>query len=407
MDIALDRPDYPALFRRQVARALDTIRTDLHSLTSVPPAAVAQTTLRALEAAGFALRMPTAWPVLRDVLRLLSPHMDRAGGGHEWLSYLKAGIAQAQASEDLPALAELWMWAGVAHRTLGDYAAARACLAQSHTAAVTVGDSFQLACTLNRLAWTERLAGNRAHALALAEEALRHLADSTSEAQLEQARAYAILGALAYDNSNNVDAESYFRQVLAIPALPCDPLRHAWAYADLGLALSAQARHDEALHCYDDALTVLAAVYAPLETAAIQLNLASVYGMMARGHEAILPAQQAYATFARLGDVRRQALAETNLGVAYRLVGRHGEAAQLLASAIARGQALGHLNLIVNGLHELALVHLATDDVAAAQAAFSEAWRTVKPMPASPRKEFLVNRLRADMPTAGMGEPAT
>lgn len=395
--------DYPALFRRQVRRALDAAVSEVRTACARSFADYGvEGDSRALEILRFALGLPDAWPGVRELLLTLSPHMDRAGRSAEWMTYLRSGSDLARTLGDGSAQAELWMWLGVAQRTLGDYDEARNALERSAAAFAAQGDPVRYACVLNRLAWTERLAGNAERAKALTSQALAALGQvvPSKDAQLERARCYAILGALAQDSGYYTEAEQAFRAALDIPELATERARLAWGYADLGLALSAQGKSAAALEWYELALTVMEDLHAPLQAAGIQLNLSGIHIALSNPAQAVALCWKAHAVLERVNDQRRLAMVETNLGIAYRDLAQAEQAKQAFEAAIKRAEMLGNLSLLANALHELGLVHLGQGDVGAARDVFARALRHLADLGDSPLAVVLDQEIRRSLQRA-------
>lgn len=388
----IGRIDYAALFRRQILHALAASLDETEAI-GAPETDEAEIIGRGLEIIRFGMRLAEGWSQIRSLLLRLSPVLDRTGRNEEWCPFLEAGIRRAEEEGDPPAHAELQLALGTAHRNLGNYAAARQCLDAAADAFAALGDEFHLGCALNRLAWTERLAGNGDLAMRLTQRARTVLERPHAESQSEKARCFAILGAVAYDMGHFADAEAHYRTVLTIPELALDQTRLAWGHADLGLALSGQGKLEEALRCYDAALVVLQALNAPVQRAVMQLNLAGIYLRMDNPIPPLELCGAAQAEFTRVHDIRRLCMVETNMGIAYRQLARYDAAVQVLTAAIDHAEQIGNGYLAANALNQLIPVYLAQGAVTRARDAIAAGEARVAQMDDSPSRDVLRQEL--------------
>ena len=260
-----------------------------------------------------------------------------------------------------------------------------------------LGDDLHYGRTVNRLAWTERLAGNPSEAQRLVNDALLRLgADGDDEVALERARSYSILGAVFYDLSDWTNAEEYYRRTLQIPQLLKEADRLAWCHADLGLALCAQQKYEEALRHSHAALSVSEGSQGTVQTAVFQMNLGIIYLALKQPAAALDFFIQAQQVFKQVHDGRRLTMVEINIGITYLQMGKFDAAEQILLCASERAEILDFQFMWVNVLDQLGLVYLSSGERDQAIATFQKVLAYLDSLPPA----------RAARSTLGRTDPA-
>ena len=191
MDVAT-RQDYPAQFRRFITNGLSSVVAGVrgerwqHASDEQKEAL----TTRALHLLGFIVSAPDFWHQTFELMQRLSPYMEKQGRWAEWLPYLQSGSQVARGIGDLEGAVKLDVWVAVSHRSMGRYAEARKGLQNCAAQFDALGDDLRYARTLNRLAWTERLAGDLKNARKIAADALVYLTADDDDCCLERAEEF-------------------------------------------------------------------------------------------------------------------------------------------------------------------------------------------------------------------------
>lgn len=352
--------DYSDLFRHYVVHAAE----DAFALLQAEPEAVSPAIReQAWHTLSFALDLAAAWPAVRRLLLALAPTMEQEGWWAEWAPFLERALEQSRRCNDHPAEAELSLRLGVAHRSLAHYTEARSWLRHSIQCYGSLGDPANQARALNRLAFLERLEGRLDEA---AEHVTAALAQLPADASAERATAYAILGAVACDRREWKHAILHFTQSLALRQQVHDLPMLAWAEADLALAYWGSGAHEQAIQAYERALTLLARPQDAAQRAVIQMNLGAVYLSAQQPAQALSLFVACETTFHEVQDRRRLAMLYSNQGIALRELGHYDAARRAFDASLDQAERIGYMEMFINTLGELGLLHLAQGDPAAA-----------------------------------------
>jgi tetratricopeptide (TPR) repeat protein len=192
MDIASPPSDYPVIFRGYIEKSVQCLLTQVEQAEPIiPPDDVEQ----ALHTLSFALKLPEAWPNVREFLISIAPKMEHAGYRDEWIPYLTQGVEQCEVLGDTAAAAELRLQLGILYQLRSKYALAREQFEASATGFQQLGAHRNQARALNQLAYVARLQREFDEATSLVE-----IAKQLLEAQDgERAFSYYVLGLVALD----------------------------------------------------------------------------------------------------------------------------------------------------------------------------------------------------------------
>lgn len=380
--------DYSSLFRHYVLRGAEQT---LHTVAD-QGALDAQAREQALLTLTYAMDLPEAWPVTRDLLVALAPRLEQAGYREQWIPFLEQGIERCRAAGDGGTEGELLHQLGMIYQLLGQLDDARRQYAQSAACFVRLGDQRRQARALNRQALTFRLQRRLDEAGRAADAAWALLLPDDPE------RGYSafIWGCIALDNQNWPLAVQHYQEALQVAEKGGDLRQIAWSLSNLGPALRASGRNDEAAACYERAIAILGDIDDRVHQAAARTNLGNLYLNTDQYQAARLMYEQAEQVFREVRDLVRLASITTNLSLAYRQLGQPDRAAHYADASIHFNRQIGNYNGVINAMNCLteACLDANRDDQAAAL--LDEAWTLLQPVQHEPGAAPLLADLRAN-----------
>lgn len=363
-------PDYPALFRHQIVRAVAYACELIPEVPSVSPSAV--DIAYVLQVLDFAVTFSDGWTRARNLYPRLTPIMERAGRYEEWSRYLEKGIRAGAQYNDLSTSTDLAYQHGLFALVLGQGEIAHDAFCTSYEVSTLLQAPEKRARALNGLA---RLAHNRGQlqeAITYTNRALSLVEKTTSE---ERATGYRLLGTIAFSQQEANKALAYFQQDLALWQERGDRHKVALALVNVGSALRALQRFDEAIHAYTIALDVFERSADPVHLAATQMNLGNVYLKLSRFEEALEVYAAADWQLRDAQDATRLAMLYNNIGMAYAGLQQWDQAETFYRDSMTRWQHLSNDRARVNTMDNLGELYLAWHKQAEAMAILSDAYR--------------------------------
>ena len=336
--------DWSQHFRRIVVTNchywLNRVRADAKSVLRELP--------QVLQGLAYALAVTEAWRPARDLLVQLSPWLLRQGPATTWERYLSQGIDRAAAEGD-PVEIELRLQLGHLYQLQGRLAEARVCCRQ----ALALGEQYQShphhLTLLNQLGLIARLAAQHDEALAYCRQVL-----AAPELPLaEQAEAHNVLGLVAHDRREWVEALAHFDQALSAYRALGDPYQTARMLNNRGLVLLRSDRLAEAAESYQAAITHFAASEDRIEQFKAVMNLGNVYLMQQAYAQAIAQYQTALPHFQQYHYLVDQAHTYNNLGMAHTGLKEWAVAEASYQRSIDLWQTLGDAYNLANALDNL------------------------------------------------------
>ncbi|MBV7331074.1 hypothetical protein KFU94_23120 [Chloroflexi bacterium TSY] len=141
---------YRALFDKQIQQSLQEALAQVQAAKTIVPDPVRRYAWHILS---YALRLPDAWPLARDLLLNIAPKMEQEGWRDEWIPYLEQGVEQSRVMQDHSTCAALCLQVGYLHYLRGRYAEARRVLTQSLSLFLQIDDLSGQTKAVNRLGW--------------------------------------------------------------------------------------------------------------------------------------------------------------------------------------------------------------------------------------------------------------
>lgn len=364
--MAIDSKDYGQLFRtlavRGVARALTLVKKE----KGVPRPPVRNFAIHNLS---YGLELPAAWDMVRTLLLLLAPSLERLGYRNDWIGYLEKGILQAHTMGDQETKAKLSFHLGVLYQYQTRYAAARHYLTECATYFIQVNHSYYWGKVLNRLAYVARREGDYLEALRLVEQA-EALVGTDAE---EQAYSQMVRGTIAFDQRRWETAHSYFVRSLMLWTATQDQWLKAQGLTNLGTTLWALHRYEEAISRYAQAVALFNDIGDPVNRAVAWLNWGNALLHLERFEAAVEHYLRAERTFRPLHDVVRLAALHNNLGMAYQKLHLLDEAALAYEKSIQFWTSIGNIASLINVMDNLSLLYRDQGKIGMAQHILSHA----------------------------------
>ena len=377
--------DYPALFGAYVVRGVAVLRDRLVSAAAPTPDEFARQRDHALHILTYALGPDAAWPSARDLLLALAEPMEQAGARSEWLPFLHRGVERSTALADIAAEAELSLRIGHLLRLVSGFANAQQWLERSLRCFEQLGDHVGVARALNHLAYVDCLLNRDERAVQRATAALALL----GEDDYERAMSRFVLGMVAANRWQWVEAEAQHRAALDLRQRQGDARRTAWALQNIGYALQGQRRYADAIEHLRAADVVLEELGDKANRAILLMNLARTYHLdnqLAQALETGLAARQA---LYEVGDHLHAARHDTNLGLTYLALYDAQAALAAFQDSIRIYIMLEDAAGRINTTSGLAMAYLALEDYTAAVAVLAPALEELAQLENVPGKDEL------------------
>lgn len=373
--------DYSSMFRQYIVRGAE------QTLTVVAGQSPMDTDERtqALLTLTYAMDLPEAWPVTRDLLVALAPRLEQAGYRDEWIPYLEQGVERCRTAGDSAAEGELLHQLAMICQLLGRLADARRHYAQSSECFARLGDGRRQARALNRQALVLRLQRRFTEAGFAADAAVRLLAPDDPE------RGYTafIWGCIALDNRDWPLAVHHYQEALRIAETAGGSRQIAWSLTNLGPALRASGRSEDAVACFQRAIAIMDEIDDPVHQAAARTNLGNLYLNTNQYEAALEQYLQAEQVFREMHDLRIASIT-TNLSLVYRQLGEPDKAAHYAEASIDFNRQIGDDASVVNAMNCLAEALMDADRDVQAEAVLDEAWTLLQPIQDEPGNDILV-----------------
>jgi tetratricopeptide (TPR) repeat protein len=374
--------DYLTLFQRYVARSIEAlyarITPDLQELSASQIST--ETREQAWHLLDYGLKLAQGWEVVRKLLLVIAPHLERDGFRHEWLPYLERGVAASRLASDVKSEAQLSLYVGRIYRLRGELGQAHSWFEASAALCQQLGDTRGRALALNQLGYVARLKSSYGAAQAYIDEALTLLAEHDSE----RATSYSWLGAIAYDQMDWARAEAYYQQAYQIWQEAHDPQRAAWSLQNLGDTMRSAGKYTEAALYIQQAIVLLGQLHDPVNQAIARMNLGALFENQNKLPEALALYALAERTLHQAEDKLHLAMLHHNMAIVYRLQ-EEWQAAELASQkAIRVWEILGEVKRMINTMDELGLVYMGQRRFDKAIATFSYALELLEQVPSGP-----------------------
>ena len=222
----------------------------------------------------YALELPSAWIIVRDLLLAMAPQMERAGYREEWIVFLNKGLTVSEKTQDTEAEAYLYLYKGSIYQLLAKHDAAHASFEDARQKFQVIGDNLGLSKALNRLAfitcvWQDRYE----EAMSLSQHGLSLLKRNDPEC----AAHYNLMGRVRYLLRDWSGAEKYYRRALEIRERQNDKRLIGYNLRDLSNVLGKLGRLDEAIKCCQRGIALLGEVHDVTEQASCRIALGTLY----------------------------------------------------------------------------------------------------------------------------------
>jgi len=350
----------------------------------------------------FALNVPAAWPVTRDLLLALAPKMEQAGFREEWIPYLEKGLHCAQDLGDDQAAAECELQIGLLYRLMSRFEEAHEWTTASVAHFATQGDGHGQARTLNELAWLEHLQHRYEDAICHVEKAQAIL----EEGDPERGMSYRVQGMVAMGQRKWQQAEQFHLKALAIFKQIQDFRKAAWSMQNVGYALSELGHLDEALRYFTQAADSLIQLEDQYHWSIVQMNLGLLHLRRAEATTAQQCLSIALKTFEKHGDKLNQARVLTNLGLSYLHLQDYSTAQDVFCRAANLYETLGDRIWQINALDGLALAFIGGQQYTQAISIIEEALEIMPEIETSSYYHNLLDKLTSHRQEAQLAKEA-
>lgn len=383
---ALSTDPYPALFRDYILRSAVTTLARVQSHSGSFSTADENQVFHCLD---YALALPDAWPVARDILTAIAPMMVQAGYHDGWIPYLQHGIDLALANVDPDIAAQLLLNLGWLWQLRGNFDQAHAFYSDSLRQYTICRNEQGRALALTRIAFVSALQCDYQTAHEQAGAALALLGDEDTA----RAAALNILGLIARRRHQWETAEQHYRAALSIRRLQNDLFNVANNLRDLGCLYREAGRHEEAKISLREAIDLYTNLDSRGEAASALTNLANVLAVTNQMEEALRHYRDAHQVFRELFDDLNLAVTTFNIGYTEFHLERSAQAKPALRDAVRRWRALGNPLMEAESLTLLGQIWLQEMQPARARSAFGAAQEALRMIESTPEVKELRHTL--------------
>lgn len=353
----------------------------------------AKTLKEALHILGYSLKLPEAWPDTRALLLTMAPKMEQAGYRDEWIPYLKQGAHQSQQLGDAEAEAELHIQLGILFQLRGKYEVARSHLEKSARGFAALHNRHGQVRALNRLAFVAQRQRQFDEAVGLVQRALHLLAED----DLERAFSYFVLGMVALENRDWLEAVDLFQRASGLWERVNDHRMVGRTLTLLGSALHRMERHSEAIKVYEQAISLLEQVNDPVHKAMAQMNLGNAYESLSRFEEALESQLRAEEVFRKVQDRLHLAHVTHNIGMVYHRLKQWQEAEIAFRTSMRLYEQLNNVERLVNTMDGIGLIYLEQGHLMKAKATFEEALKQLTRIEGEPGYDHKLNMVMSHL----------
>lgn len=382
-----DPNDYGAVFHKNILRSLQALLTQVEAETGPGLSATLRTRVEA--AFDYAFAAPAGWPLLRQLLRLLTPKFNLAGGWTAWAPHLEKGLAASVVRGDEATRAVLLADLGLMNQRLSRLVEADAQLREAAALARAQGDGALLGLALQRCAEVARLERRYADCTALLAEA------STLSPPDATAQAYGlfIAGKAAFDQHDLAAATAAFTQAITLWEAAGNSGGAALCMQNLGRIATAQGESLAAIPLYEKALALLTSAGDLSNIPVVQINLGNTYYTLQQYEQALKLYTEAETQFLAMNDDRYLAMVYNNFGVIRTVFKEWDEAKTSLERSIRLYQQLGDNKAWISAKGNLAIAYSEQTDYAQAIKIFEEALDELQTTSHDPHYEWLHQEL--------------
>ncbi len=350
--ITNDPNDYGAVFHKNILRSLQALLTQVAAETG--PALSATLRARVEAALEYAFATPGGWPLLRQLLRRLTPKFNLAGAWMVWTPYLEKGLAASVAQNDDATRAVLLADLGLMNQRLSRLAVADTQLAEAAALARAQGDDALLGLALQRRAEVARLERRYGDCAALLTEAgALFPPDATA-----QAHVFFVAGKAAFDQHDLATATTAFTQAMALWKAEGNSGRIALCIQNLGRIAVAQGEPLAAIPLYEEAIDLLTLAGDLSNVPVVQLNLGNAYYALRQYKQAMTLYCEAETQFLALNDDRYLAMVYNNFGLIHTAFKEWAEAKTSLQRSIMLYQQLGDNKAWISAKGNLGIAYI-------------------------------------------------
>lgn len=344
--------DYPALFRQHVLRSVQAVLVRTQRAAAPGLSEAARTRIFAV--LDYALHLSDAWPMVRELLRVLGPQFNLGGYWVQWLPYLEQGISAGENHQDSTTIAALSCDLGLLYQRLGKLDLAETHLTHAFTVAKSIQQPALLGLALQQLAEVERLRRRYTECNALLAEAEALFAPT------DPAQAYGLFirGKAAFDQHDLTTATAAFTEAKSLWQAERNQGRVALCIQNLGRIAAAYGEPLTAIPLYEQAIDLLIAVGDRSNLPVVQVNLGIAYHESQQEEEALALYQEAEANFQTMNDERYLAMVYNNFGVVYTALREWNRAEAYLQRGLALHQQVGDKKAWISTKGNLGILYL-------------------------------------------------
>lgn len=373
--ITMDSGHFPQLFRKMMATKL---RQSLCAVQSSPQSLPSDVRDQALHILSYALKedalaSEATWQITRDLLLALAPRMELMGHRYDWMPFLEKAAEYCQKCEEIADLAEFQLQIALIYRLSNQLDLAQQLAQYSIDNYSIVNQPYNQARALAELAWIAHEQKLFGEADQIVQKAVSLLAIDGRYHPVELGICYRILGAIAVELQNYVDAETNHRKALEIFQKYNDQRRISWSLHNLGLVMNRQQRYLDAIPYFEQAAAYLLQLGDRYYLAHIRFNQGVAYASSQQFPSAISCFEEAATIYSVIGDKFRLSRIQTDLGLAWLAQGEEQLSATAFQISINTSREINDEAWQINAMDGLAMAYIQQEKFAEAIEVLQEA----------------------------------
>ncbi len=342
-----------------------------------------------LKGLSYALSLPEAWPLARELMLYLSPPMVRQGLAVEWERFLTRAIARSLEEKD-PVVIDFRLQLGILYRLQGRLPEAQHCFKEALNLCGQYNSSTHYWTLLNQLGLAARLSAQPEQALAYCRQVLVEQNLPVSE----HAEALNVMGLVAYDRRQWEKALNYFEQALTRYRLLDDSYEIARILNNRGLVLLRNGRWDEAEASYREAIRQFQVSGDETERFKSLMNLGNIFLMRQDYKTAIRQYQVALPVFQKCNFLVDLAHTYNNLGMAHAGLADWKVAEAYFLASLELWRNLEDTHNLANVLDNLGNMFIKARQLKQANELLNQALQVLSTTPDNPAKTYLQREIK-------------
>jgi tetratricopeptide (TPR) repeat protein len=344
--IATPTTPYTALFLRQVRNGLEYALASVRRVNELDE----PTRNHALSVIELGVKHPDLWQPTRELLFLIAPLIEQAGGREDWIPFLEMGVMKATRYGDLEAVGEFHFQLGLLFQLLGDYDQIEPHYRASADAFKKLPDTERHGRTLNRWAFAALTSAVKVElAMQLVERA-----EQLVQSAVEKGYSYMVRGEKARREKQPGVTYEWFAKSWEYWETVGNLRYIAWGLTNLGVSLNGIKQYEEGRDILHRAVGYFDLIHDPAYHSVALHNLGIAYYFLGNPQQALVYYHEALTVFRRLNRGHPLAMLYNAMGKSYKALGQWKQAYRSYELACEVFKQLNDVAQIANVMSNIA-----------------------------------------------------